>query len=546
MSGNIPPSLYNVSSMRVLSITDNHFSGIISPNIGLTLPNLQLCALSGNEFFGMIPESFSNASQLQVIDIGGNNFVGQIPSSFGNLPDLRWLLLGSNSLGSYSANSLDFITSLRNCSRMERLDFSLNNFGGILPTSVANLSTQISSLRFSDNKISGEIPTSLANLFNLIYLGMWNNLFTGSIPVSLCKLQNLGVFDLGTNALSGRIPLSIGNLTRIYALDLSYNKLEGTIPLDIGNCQMLQYLYLSGNKLDGSIPKEIFGLSSMLALEFSENAFSGNLQLEVHELKTVIVLNFANNNLIGKIPETIGDCQSLEFFDLHGNFFQGSLPSILSSLRGLQYLDLSQNNLTGQIPKDLQKLRFLSYFNLSFNDLYGEVPKDGVFQNTSELSLVGNTKLCGEYSMGGQPSREGDVYSYGILILEMFTRKRPTDEIFKDDFNLHNFVKIALPERLVQVVDSTLLLGEVEETAVRRESGRNWRNNGSIEVDAEGNINFENQYEIGTRLQKCLVSLLKIGLACSEDLPNQRMKMRDVTSELQHIRDAYLEVGIHG
>jgi serine/threonine protein kinase len=68
--------------------------------------------------------------------------------------------------------------------------------------------------------------------------------------------------------------------------------------------------------------------------------------------------------------------------------------------------------------------------------------------------------------MGGEPSVEGDVYSYGIFLLEMFTGKRPTNKMFKDSFNLHNFVKMALTEKLVQDVDPNLLMREVEDLEV--------------------------------------------------------------------------------
>ena len=65
--------------------------------------------------------------------------------------------------------------------------------------------------------------------------------------------------------------------------------------------------------------------------------------------------------------------------------------------------------------------------------------------------------------MGGEASTEGDVYSYGVLVLEMFTGRMSIDDMFKDGLNLHNFVKMALPKRLDQVVDPMLLPKEVEE-----------------------------------------------------------------------------------
>ena len=58
-----------------------------------------------------------------------------------------------------------------------------------------------------------------------------------------------------------------------------------------------------------------------------------------------------------------------------------------------------------------------------------------------------------EYGIGGKASMQEDVYSYGIPLLEMVKGKRPTDEMFKDGFNIHHFANMGLPERLVQIVD---------------------------------------------------------------------------------------------
>jgi hypothetical protein len=71
--------------------------------------------------------------------------------------------------------------------------------------------------------------------------------------------------------------------------------------------------------------------------------------------------------------------------------------------------------------------------------------------------------------MGSEASTHGDVYSYRIFVLEMFTGKRPTNTMFKDGFNLHNFVTMALPEKLVQIVDPNLFKREVNELAVATE-----------------------------------------------------------------------------
>ena len=49
--------------------------------------------------------------------------------------------------------------------------------------------------------------------------------------------------------------------------------------------------------------------------------------------------------------------------------------------------------------------------------------------------------------MGGEASTKGDVYSYGVLVLEMFIGRMPTNDMFKDDLNVHNFVKDGITKK---------------------------------------------------------------------------------------------------
>ena len=78
--------------------------------------------------------------------------------------------------------------------------------------------------------------------------------------------------------------------------------------------------------------------------------------------------------------------------------------------------------------------------------------------------------------MGGEASIEADVYSYGILLLEMFLGKRPTDDMFKDGLNLHNFAKMALREKFVRIVDPILLPREVDEAPTAIVAARDYNN----------------------------------------------------------------------
>ena len=72
--------------------------------------------------------------------------------------------------------------------------------------------------------------------------------------------------------------------------------------------------------------------------------------------------------------------------------------------------------------------------------------------------------LCAiaEYGMGNEVSTYGDAYSYGILFLEMFTGKKPTNNIFKDNLNLHDFVTRAMPKQVSNIVDPIIFFGKVK------------------------------------------------------------------------------------
>ncbi|MCI34466.1 kinase-like protein, partial [Trifolium medium] len=75
--------------------------------------------------------------------------------------------------------------------------------------------------------------------------------------------------------------------------------------------------------------------------------------------------------------------------------------------------------------------------------------------------------------MGSEVSTCGDMYSFGILMLEMLTGKRPTDEAFEDGQNLHNFVATSFPDNLIKILDPHVVSRDAE-VAIEDENNQNF------------------------------------------------------------------------
>lgn len=116
--------------------------------------------------------------------------------------------------------------------------------------------------------------------------------------------------------------------------------------------------------------------------------------------------------------------------------------------------------------------------------------------------------------MGNEVSIQGDVYSYGILLLEMFTGKRPTDSEFGEGLGLRNYVQVALPESAASIIDQSLLQ-QAEDWEAGSTTSRNSKDT-----------------EIA-----CITSVMCIGISCSAEMPADRPRIEDALKELESIRD---------
>ncbi|XP_009340601.2 probable LRR receptor-like serine/threonine-protein kinase At3g47570 [Pyrus x bretschneideri] len=164
---------------------------------------------------------------------------------------------------------------------------------------------------------------------------------------------------------------------------------------------------------------------------------------------------------------------------------------------------LLDNELVGHVT-DFGLARFLSKraINVSTND------------QTSSIGLRGSIGyVAPEYGMGSEVSTNGDVHSFGILLLEMFTGKRPTDRMFSDGLNLRNFVKANFGGQVTEVADSILVqVGIPTNTTPNQCSARS------------------------EKVEECLSSMLRIGVSWSVESPRDRKEISDFVNELQSIR----------
>ncbi|KAI3800000.1 hypothetical protein L1987_35306 [Smallanthus sonchifolius] len=392
--GVFPSFLLNLSMIRLLNLPDNQLQGSLPSNFCLSQPHFLGIELGGNHLNRFLPPAISNCSELEV-DVNKNDLKGGIAIDFGRLQHLRTLYLGGNNFGSKDLDDMSLFHSLSNDSSLMYIDLSNNRLRGVLPNSHGNLSSKLSSLAMHSNYISGSIPSSIGNLLGPTSISVGQNNFTCIIPESIGKLQNLQELYLDTNHLSGIIPRSLGNLSLVTIVAFGGNNFEGTIPSTIGSCKNLIVLDLDENKLSGSVPKELFQLSSLsMGLDLSLNNLSGVLPQEIGNMKLLESLDFSMNRFTGELPSSLSSCISLQSLKLSGNFFYGSMPGSYSSLKGLEYVDLSRNNFSGHIPTYLQQI-LLSHLNLSYNNFEGDVPVKGIFANTSAISVLGNTRLCG-------------------------------------------------------------------------------------------------------------------------------------------------------
>ncbi|XP_010265514.1 PREDICTED: putative leucine-rich repeat receptor-like serine/threonine-protein kinase At2g24130 [Nelumbo nucifera] len=560
LSGTIPPSLGKCINLEILDLSHNRISGFI-PNEVAGLSSMKMYLnLSSNLLHGPLPLELSKLDMILAIDLSSNNFSGVIPPQLGSCIALEYLNLSGNNLQG------PLPVSIANLPYLQVLDVSSNHLVGEIPEPLQTSST-LREMNVSFNNFSGTITKegSFATLTMDSFQG--NPGVCGSISgMRACQKKRkhqivilpivLSLFVVTPALCFLGYPLVHKSRRRSSAAvfagsrdsdkeekerkqELKYPRISYRQLVEATNGFNSSSLIGSGSF--GHVYKGVLQDNTRIAVK----VFDPRMGVEIStsfKRECQVLKRTRHRNLI----RIITTCSRPDFkallFPLMPN---GSLEthlyprhrsrpdlnlvqlvSVCSDVaEGVAYLhhhspvrivhcDLKPSNIL--LDDDMTALvTDFGIARLVKDDDGGG--GDGVTTVTIDSSCMDSTAglLCGsvgyiapEYGMGKDVSTKGDAYSFGVLLLEILTGKRPTDVLFDEGSNLPEWVKSHYPDNLEPIVEEALVRFEPPETP-RNCSDRWWG---------------------------IILELIELGLRCTQSSPSTRPSMLDVALDIGRLK----------
>ncbi|KAG4161278.1 hypothetical protein ERO13_D01G044700v2 [Gossypium hirsutum] len=525
--GPIPECLGHMVSLRNLFLGSNSFTSI--PSTLTRLDGILFLELSSNSLNGSLPTDIGNWKSVTNLNLSDNRFSGAIPSSIADLMHLTHLSLSGNMLQGSIPASFDELISL------EYLDLSRNNLSGMIPKSLEKLQN-LKSFNVSFNRLQGEIPSRglFGNYSSQSFIGNEDLCGPSRLQVPPCKTDP----SKSANLLKYILPVigSVILVSIVVIILLRSRNTKTELPIQENLPPLPEWRRISYHDLaqatDGFSESNLLGVGSFgsvykgtlsTGMTIAVKVFHVNQDraFKSFDIECEVLRNIRHRNLV----KIISSCSNVDFKALVLEFMpNGSLEkwlyshnhflNVLQRLNividialALEYLhhghtllvvhcDIKPNN----ILLDTDMIAHLGDFGIA--KLLGE--EDSTIQ-TKTLATIGY--MSPEYGSEGIVSTKGDVYSFGILVMETFTRKKPTDDIFGEEMSLKRWVKESLPSSLVDVVDSELLNTRERE---------------------------------GLAAKDCILSILQLALECLAEVAEERIDMEEVVARLKKIKTMYL------
>uniref|UniRef100_A0A0E0L8R5 non-specific serine/threonine protein kinase n=1 Tax=Oryza punctata TaxID=4537 RepID=A0A0E0L8R5_ORYPU len=555
LSGAIPASLGDCLNLEILDLSYNGLQGRIPPRVA-AMSSLKLYLnLSNNHLEGPLPLELSKMDMILALDLSENALTGTIPAQLGGCVALEYLNLSGNALrGALPAPvaALPFL---------QVLDVSRNQLSGELPGSL-QASTSLRDANFSCNNFSGVVPRAgvLANLSTAAFRG--NPGLCGYIPgISVCgearhARHRRAVLPAVVGIVAAVCAMLCAVVCRSMAAARAKRSGRQSVRLvDVEDqAAEREYPRISYRELaeatGGFVQSSLIGAGrfgrvyegtlrdgARVAVKVLDpkggGEVSGSFKRECEVLRRT-----RHKNLV----RVITTCSTATFHalvlplmphgSLEGHLYPpehggaglgfGRLMSVVRDVaEGLAYLhhyapvrvvhcDLKPSNVL--LDDDMRAV--ISDFGIAKLISGAGAAAAGVDGESAPCnSITGLLQgsvgyIAPEYGLGGHPSPHGDVYSFGVMILELITGKRPTDVIFHEGLTLHDWVRRHYPHDVAAVV-----------------AHAPWREAAPSPMSAAA-------------ADVAVIELIELGLVCTQHSPALRPSMVDACHEISLLNEA--------